>query len=272
MVLSLKKLLIEQRTTLLFYSLLVAHFFIALGRDDAFGDLFWQPAYYQDLFFVSVIVFAVSLFILLIWRKLDQAVPWQQKFKKRLLYQSLGGIFLPTLLSALLVYGYMQLILNQPILSTSYLYYELPTSIIIILMINLLLGIHFLIHNKKEIPNPLPAVKESPVVVQSGNSQLLLEPDNIFFVEKEGAICFVYTDSQNKYIYPNSLDQLSQQLQQAFFFRTNRQTITHRKNCLGFETERSGKLILSLHLPASKKITISQRKAREFKVWLKGNI
>ncbi|HLW21393.1 MAG TPA: hypothetical protein VKX33_13770, partial [Cyclobacteriaceae bacterium] len=129
--------MIEQRTTLLFYSLLVAHFFIALGRDDAFGDLFWQPAYYQDLFFVSVIVFAVSLFILLIWRKLDQAVPWQQKFKKRLLYQSLGGIFLPTLLSALLVYGYMQLILNQPILSTSYLYYELPTSIIIILMINL---------------------------------------------------------------------------------------------------------------------------------------
>jgi len=272
MVLSIKKLLIKQRTTLLVYSLLVAHFFIALGRDDAFGDLFWQPAYYQDLFFVSLIVFAVSLFILLIWRKLDQVFPWQKKFKKRLLFQSLGGILFPTLLSAIMVYGYMHIILHQNILSTSYLYYELPTSMIIILVINLVLGIHFLIHNKTENPAPTPAVKESPVVVQSGNSQVLLEPDTIFFIEKEGAICFVYTSNQLKYIYSHSLDQLSQQLHQAFFFRTNRQTITHRKNCLGFETERSGKLILSLHHPISKKITISQKKAREFKIWLKDSL
>lgn len=270
--LSIKKLRVKQRTTLLVYSLVVAHFFIALGRDDAFGELFWQAAYYQDLFFVSLIVFVSCLFILFVWKKLDEVFSWQEDFKRRLISQLLGGILLPTLISALMVYAYMRLILYQDIFSTSYFYYELPISMIVILVINLLLGIQHLIYVKGNIPSPTPSVDNTPVVVQSGNSQIMLDPATIFFVEKEGSICFVYTGNHTKYIFPHALDQLAQQLQQTFFFRTNRQTITHRNNCLGFETERSGKLILSLHHPTSKKITISQKKAREFKIWLKGTL
>lgn len=270
MVLSIKKLLIKQKTALLVYSLIVAHFFIALGRDDAFGALFIQPSYYQDLFYVSLIVFGVSLFILLVWRKLDPRLSWQDNFKKRIVFQFFGGILLPTLLSAILVYGYMEFILQQNILSTSYFYYELPISGLVILVINLLLGIHYLIYNRRDIPVSIPPVTKYPIVLQSGNSQVLLDQDHILFVEKEGTFCFIYADMHRKYIFPDSLELLFQQLQPSDFFKTNRQTITHRNNCHSFETERSGKLILTLHYPSPKTITISQKKSKEFKHWLKG--
>jgi len=268
---TINKIVVKQKATLLVYSMAVAHFFIALGRDDAFGELFWQKTYYQDLFFVSLIVFAISLIVLFIWKKLDVFLSWQDNFKKRLVAQFLGGILLPTMLSALLVYGYMEFVLHQNILSTSYFYYEFPISGVVILVINLLLGIHYLVYNKKEIPGPVPTVRKSPITLQSGNTHILLDPDQILLAEKEDALCLVYTTSKNRYIFPHSLDLLSQQLQPTDFFRTNRQTITHRNNCHAFETERSGKLILTLHYPLGKSITISQKKAKDFKAWLKGH-
>lgn len=268
---TLNKIVVKQKATLLVYSLAVAHFFIALGRDDAFGELFLQRAYYQDLFFVSLIVFAISLIVLFIWKKLDSLLSWQYNFKTRLVAQFLGGILLPTMLSAILVYGYMEFVLHQGISSTSYFYYEFPISGVVILVINLLLGIHYLVYSKKEIPGPAPIVRKSPITLQSGNTRILLDPEQILLAEKEDAVCLVYTKSKNRHIYPHSLDLLSQQLETTNFFRTNRQTITHRNNCHSFETERSGKLILTLHYPSLKTITISQKKAKEFKAWLKGH-
>src|SRR5690606_29707163 len=103
------------------------------------------------------------------------------------------------------------------------------------------------------------------------NSKILIDPDLIFFVEKEGTLCFVYTKNQTKHIFTRTLEELSKQLQQEFFIRANRQSIIHRNNCLSYETERSGKLILSVLVPSGKKITISQKKAREFKKWLSGS-
>ena len=211
------------------------------------------------------------MIVLSIWKKLDILLSWQDNFKKRLVAQFLGGILLPTILSALLVYGYMEFVLHQNILSTSYFYYELPISVVVILVINLLLGIHYLVYSKKEILGPAPTIRNYPITLQSGNAQLLLDPEQILLAEKEDAVCLVYTTSKNRYIFPHSLDLLSRQLQPTDFFRTNRQTITHRNNCYAFETERSGKLVLTLHYPSGKSITISQKKAKEFKNWLKGS-
>ena len=267
MILSIKKLFNKQWIALLIYSVMIAHFFIALGRDDAFWGLFLMPEYYQDLIFVSLIVFMVSQLILVIWKKLDQRYQWHSNFRKRIIYQLLAGVMLPSFLSFLLVYGYMAFVLSQNITRTTYFYYELPVSIVIILMINLMLALQYALGRKEPIPVPPPDPK--PLMVQSGNVQLLLDPEQILLAEKEDALCLVYTKSKNRYIFPHSMDLLSQQLQPIDFFRTNRQTITHRNNCHAFETERSGKLILTLHYPPGKSITISQKKAKEFKGWLK---
>ena len=272
MILGLKNSGLKPLAGLFGYSLLLAHFFIALGRDDAFWGLFWQAAYYQDLFFVAIIVFIVSVLIHSVWAKLNQRCPWQQNLRKRLILQIFAGVLLPALLSILFVYLYMHLVLNQDIKSTSYFYYELPVSLLIILMINLVLGLQYAIGHQKKTAEPVPSAGKNPVMVQSGNIKILLDPEHVSFVEKEASLCFVYTQNKTKYIYPNSLDQLSQQLQQDFFFRTNRQTIIHRSNCLSFETERSGKLILTLHHPVAKKVTVSQKKARQFKAWLRSNL
>ncbi len=268
MVVGFNQIMLKQQGFLLGYSVLLAHFFIALGRDDAFWGLFWQSSYYQDLFFVTIIVFLVSLLIESIWKKLDQGFSWEVNFRKRFLLQVTAGVLLPTCFSALLVYGYMTLILKQDIGSTTYFYYEFPVSLVMILMLNLLLGVQYLSRTKIIEIQPSPVIPKIPVVVQSGNSKILLDPDDVFFIEKEGPICFVYNQDQVKYISPQSLDQLSGQLQPDVFFRTNRQTIAHRNNCLSFRTERSGKLILALRCPPQKKIAVSQKKAREFKIWL----
>src|SRR5690606_39126162 len=240
----------KQRLYLLGYSVLIAHFFIALGRDDAFVGLFWNPFYYLDLFFVTLIVFLVSLVISIIWKKLDQRFPWHRNFRLRFAAQVVGGVVLPTALAGILVDVYMSLILDQDIRSTTYFYYEFPISIVVIVMINLMLGIQYLILHKQESISPPQPLFKNPVVVQSGNSKILIDPDLIFFVEKEGTLCFVYTKNQTKHIFTRTLEELSQQLQQEFFIRANRQSIIHRNNCLSFETERSGKLILSVLVPS----------------------
>lgn len=86
---------------LLVFSAFLAHFFIALGRNDALWGIFWQPFYYVELMYVGFIVFLVSLLILWIWNKLDQRHPWQVNFRRRLLnpassfLQSMGDPLLP---------------------------------------------------------------------------------------------------------------------------------------------------------------------------------
>src|SRR5690606_12312831 len=117
-------------------------------------------------------------------KMLDQKVPWDKNFRLRFAAQVIGGVVLPTALAGILVYAYMSLVLDQDIRSTTYFYYEFPISIVAIVMINLMLGIQYLILHKQEtISSPQPLFK-NPVVVQSGNSKLLIEPDLIFFVEK----------------------------------------------------------------------------------------
>lgn len=210
----------------------------------------------------------MSLLIYWIWNRLDLWFFWNHEFRKRLLLQILGGVILPAICSIILVYAYMSLILKQNIFTTTYFYYELPVSVVIIVMLNLVLGIHYLTHSKPmAIPLPHP-MSPKPLVVQSGNSKVLLNPDKVFFVEKVGPVCLVYTEDQSKYIFTHTLDEFSKQLQQDHFFRANRQAILHKNNCKSFITERSGKLVLTVLYPEGKKITISQKKAREFKWWL----
>lgn len=263
---------LKQRLYQLVYSVLLAHFFIALGRDDAFLGIFLNPFYYQDLIFVSLIVFPVCLLVSFMWKKLDQQFSWDKNFKLRLIAQVIGGVILPTILAGILVFAYMSLILDQDIRRTTYFYYELPVSVVVIIMLNLMLGIQYLIpHNKEVITSPRQPLLKNPVVVQSGKSKVLIDPDLVYFVEKEGPVCLVYTGNHSKHVFTRTLEELSNQLQQDFFIRANRQTIIHRKNCLSYETERSGKLILHVLVPPDRKITISQKKAREFKRWLKGS-
>src|SRR5690606_26014783 len=114
---------------------------------------------------------------------------------------------LPTFLSFLLVYGYMAFVLSQDITRTTYFYYELPVSIVIILMINLLLALQKALGRKE--PTPVPPPDPKPLMVQSGHAQLLLDPEQILLAEKEDAVCLIYVQSKNRYIFPHSLDQLS---------------------------------------------------------------
>src|SRR5690554_6613230 len=179
---------LKQHRSLLGFSLLLAHFFIALGRDDAFWGLFWQVSYYQDLFFVSIIVFLVSLLIRSIWVKLDEGCSWQENFRKRLIRQVVAGVVLPTCFSVVLVYGYMILILEQDISKTTYFYYELPVSLVVILTLNLILGLQYLSRIKTIQLPPRPSMPKAPAVVQFGHHTILLAAERVFFVGKEGPI------------------------------------------------------------------------------------
>lgn len=265
---------VKSTTARIFYlfvfSALLAHFFIAIGRNDALWGIFWQSFYYVELMYVGFIVFLISLLILWIWNKLDQWHPWQENFRKRILWQILAGVILPALCSIFMVHAYMSLILDQDIFQTSYFFYELPVSVVVIFMINLVLGIHFLTQSIPSATTHITSLSDpKPVWVQSGKSKILLDPDTICFVEKVGPVCMVYTDDKSRHVFPFALEELSKQILEENFFRANRQSILHRDNCKSFVTERSGKLILTMHLPEGKKISVSQKKSREFKFWLK---
>ncbi len=249
-------------------SIIIAHFFIAIGRNGPFYYLFLNPAYYPDLFFVTIIVCSLILYIRSVWIRLNPHDLPDNFSRKKILHLLFSGIFTPSVFSIILVYIYMDQILDQDIFVTTYFYYELPISIVVIVAINLVFGIIHLTGNIRSIPPSSDIGKSPPLIFQSGKNKITVYPEQIMLVEKQDTLCFIYTTTNEKYIHYGALRELASLLQYESFFRANRQIIIRRQNCLEFETQRSGRLILSLKVPDKHQISISQKRAREFKAWL----
>jgi hypothetical protein len=241
-------------------SILLGHFFVSIGRPETIFDLLGESWYYFDLFFVSAICFCVVVYIATVHYSLDRKIPVREFFRKRLFWQSLLGVIAPIALTFALTFVYMEFILDQRIGATTFFIYEFPISIVVILAINLVFVILTLL-------KPVQIAKTTLLVTQGGKS-LPITLTDIAAVSKEGDYTIVYTFDQQQFASKETLEELEKSLAPPTFFRANRQWIVRKTICGSYETERSGKLILTLKDPIKKNITVSQKKAQEFKSWI----
>lgn len=88
----------------------------------------------------------------------------------------------------------------------------------------------------------------------------------LFFHIDEGVVKAVLTDGKG-YIFPQTLDELSDCLNPALFFRVNRQYLISRSAVQDIDLWFNGRLSVNLKVPVKEKILVSKARVSEFKDW-----
>ena len=72
------------------------------------------------------------------------------------------------------------------------------------------------------------------------------------------------------YLFQQTLDELSEQLNPRLFYRANRQYLIAKQAVAEIDLWFNGRLAVTLCVPTPERIIISKAKAAEFKTWLVG--
>jgi DNA-binding LytR/AlgR family response regulator len=244
----------------------LAHFFIALGTDTPWLLRLTDVQYYLELFFVGIIAAAALLVIVVQHNYLQQKLPLNKKFWKRIALQLLAGVALPAAQTFFLTWMYMAQVLHIDIAQSTFFIYEFPVSFVVNALINLLLLLDVIRHPAANDVEIRQAV--STLIVSKGQRQVPVPVSEVACITKEGDFCLLITLGNEQYSITQTLDQLESMLSGRLFFRANRQTIVSRAVCDHFVSDRSGKLTLYLKQPVARELTISQKRAADFRLWL----
>ncbi len=250
-------------------SLLLAFFIISLGQMDDLFMVVMHPGFASDLFFVSLLHFIVISYIVIIHNWLERSYPIRSRTSVRMVHQAWWGWIIPSLISFGLGYAYLRIAFGYVVSETSFYFYEYPISVVILAAINMVL----IIITALRKPNPADprTEKKRALVLNQGDSKVPVPIEEIACILKEGDFNLVYTFDLRQFVISESLDLTYDQLDAALFFRANRQSIINYKVCGPFRVNRAGKLDLSLSVPVGKEISISQKRAQDFKRWIKSH-
>lgn len=106
------------------------------------------------------------------------------------------------------------------------------------------------------------------LLVYHRDSIIPLPTGDMLFIHYEAGVVSVSTQTGQRYVLSQTLDELEKMLSPQSFFRANRQFIIHRQSVLKGERYFNRKLIVKLTVPTPEPIIISKAKVSEFLDWL----
>jgi DNA-binding LytR/AlgR family response regulator len=111
--------------------------------------------------------------------------------------------------------------------------------------------------------------KKRRMIVKKGMENISLRLDDVVLFYTENKIVYVLDRWGKKYLADKNLAELEDELDEATFFRANRQYIVNINFIRGFKSYEKVKLILDLTLPdINHCIIISQEMAPQFREWM----
>ncbi|MEI9947287.1 MAG: LytTR family DNA-binding domain-containing protein [Chitinophagaceae bacterium] len=111
--------------------------------------------------------------------------------------------------------------------------------------------------------------KKKRMIVKKGMENISLLLDDVVLFYTENKIVYVIDRFGKKYLADKNLGELEEDLDQAIFFRANRQYIVNINFIRGFKAYEKVKLILELSLPEiNHNVIISQEMAPHFREWM----
>ena len=117
---------------------LASYIIDTLDREETIFERLRSKYFYIDIAGGFVIALILWEFVRFITRYLDKRLSWSEQPVKRLLLQLSLGVVLPSFLSFVFTWIWMESAYNQDIFKTSWLNNEFYTVILIILLINLI--------------------------------------------------------------------------------------------------------------------------------------
>jgi hypothetical protein len=267
---------------------IVRHF----GEYESIGTLMKQPLYYGDLAWNTLLVG-------LSWEAnrrliiyLDGRYSWVYDRFQRFIVQAFASLLITVPLVASMIYVWNELIIHRPDnFNTGYLLvYDFPLTIVFTLLVHMIYtGMYFHQHFSMTIDQLNERVHEleasiagvtntSDLVRASGYRDLLIvnygassvpvQTNDIAYIYKQNEISFIKTTDGKEYTSTASLEALEELLDPESYFRLNRQMIGSSKAIKQFKSDTTGKLVLEMLPSFSEEVTVSKKKAAEFKTWI----
>jgi hypothetical protein len=270
-----------------FLGFVIRHF----GEYASIGSLMKTPLYYGDLFWDTLIVATCWEANRSLIFYLDARYPWAASRLQRLVIQTGAAILLTVPIVAGMIYLWNEVLIHRPgNFDTAYLLvYDFPLTLIFTTLIHMVYtGMYFHgyytqtilalerriseLENNAVVKSPSDALKGASsrdvIIVDYGSASVPLQTQDIACICKMHDLCLIKTFEGKEYSSSSSLENLEALLDPSLFFRLNRQVLAHIRSIRKFRTDGSGKLLIELEpsLPAT--VTVSKKKALEFKSWM----
>lgn len=262
------------------------------GEYESIGSLMKQPLYYGDLLWNTLIVALSWEANRRLIQYLDTQYSWVNQRFQRFIVQSFGSLLITVPLVAAMIYIWNELIIKRPDnFNTGYLLvYDFPLTVVFTVLVHMIYtGMYFHqyyshtiegLHTRvRELEASVAGVKSSSdlikasgyrdlLIVNYGTSSVPVQTNDIAFIYKQNEISFIKTFDGKEYTSSSTLENLEELLDPVSFFRLNRQMIGNIKAIKQFKSDATGKLILEMQPSFSEEVTISKKKAVEFKAWI----
>jgi hypothetical protein len=267
---------------------IVRHF----GEYESIGSLMKKPLYYGDLAWNTLLV-ALS------WEAnrrlilyLDDHYSWVTQRFQRFIIQATASAMISIPIVAAMIYLWNEVLIERPNnFDTGFLLvYDFPLTIVFTLIVHMIYtGMYFQQYYNNTIETLQKRVQELEtsvagvanaseltqpsgfrdiLIVNYGTSSVPIQSNDIAYIFKRNDINFIKTSDGKEYTSTSSLEMLEELLDPSVFFRLNRQTLGNIKSIRQFKSDSSGKLFLNLQPPSLEEVTVSKKKAAEFREWI----
>lgn len=267
---------------------IIRHF----GEYESVGSLMKKPLYYGDLAWNTLLV-ALSWEAnrrLIIY--LDQHYSWVNQRFQRFIIQASASFVITVPLVASMIYLWNEILIERPDnFETGYLLvYDFPLTILFTVLVHMIYtGMYFhqyysqtierLENRVRELETSVAGVKSASdlikpsgyrdlLIVNYGTSSVPVQTNDIAFIYKQNEISFIKTFDGKEYTSSSSLENLEDLLDPVAFFRINRQMLSNIKAIRQFKADATGKLLLEIQPSFNEEVTVSKKKAVEFKAWI----
>lgn len=260
-------------------SLVVSYLVDTIARTESLIDRLGNAAFYIDLFGGFLMVAVVWEVIRAVVIRLDRRLDWFGQTTRRLGVQLVAGVAFPALLSFLLTLVYMQVMWQQNIFDAGWLDTEFYLVLLLIVFINVYYFTFWLYGRHKRTPaiQPVSSVQNTSSVSQPGPIQVvkgekirLLAPPTVAYAFLKDGYCYIKTFDADVFVTTFVLDDLSEKLSPADFFRANRQVIVNRVAIQSYRSIGNGKIDVQITPDFGEELIVSQKRAKAFREWIGG--
>lgn len=256
-------------------SLIAAHLIVSFGETESFFQLLLSWDYWRSLCFSFIIAFILVSIVYICTAWLDNRFDWTKRTLPRVWLQISLGLVLPSIIAFLLADVYFR-IYHISIFKTIYLKFDYPVVVLMLLLLNVYyVAFHFFrrwqqsVHTVNDRKDGKTERKEHTFIVTKGTRNIPLPVAEIAYWYHEGDYNFVRVFKGEDFVVSETLDSIEKQLNSEIFFRVNRQMIVNIDACLHFEHLAYGKIKVMLKPDFKKDTVISQKKAKDFKAWIR---
>jgi hypothetical protein len=262
-----------------------------IGEPEPLIELLSYKQYYFDLGFALVVISSIWLVNRLLIQQMDRQYSWATQTFQRFIIQAMLAYGFTFLFMLLVSFVYNELIVQRAAVFdiNNVFSADIPTSLLFVTIIHLLYtGMWMINYHKHTIENlqqKLAYLQQQPglqveyvkekednykrtLVVNQGKGFVPLSTEQVAYIFIANELSLVKTMDSKTYSIDGSLEQLIGQLSPQDFFRISRQFIVQRKAIKKVESETSGRLLLHLLPEHTSEVTVSRRRAPDFRLWM----